>query len=204
MFARFTVIPLNSTTLACAAKSSVAHYMVAVSGRAQSPLAPYHPFGSEDLAAPWWTPCRGLRLPPAITRPIVAASILASRARHCRGGRESGAVYGGTLAIGGPAYCHRCRWDDVLMQRLSFSAIIVKKDRSNGTSPISKDLQLRASGMPVIPGCMYDTQSLAAACRLLSAFLRACRGCVPVGHPTGLAISTLCARYGPQLFGVRT
>jgi L-fuculose-phosphate aldolase len=42
---------LNATALACAEKSIPAfHYMVAVAGGADIPLAPYATFGSEDLA----------------------------------------------------------------------------------------------------------------------------------------------------------
>src|SRR5882672_5288945 len=41
----------HATTLACAGKTVPSlHYMVTVSGRAEIPLTPYHPFGSKKLA----------------------------------------------------------------------------------------------------------------------------------------------------------
>jgi L-fuculose-phosphate aldolase len=108
----------HATTLACAGKTVPSlHYMVAVSGRAEIPLAPYHPFGSEELAAAVVDTLQGgYACLMANHGQIVAASSLARALAIAEEVEEQAAVYCGTLAIGGPRLLSPLQMDDVLQR----------------------------------------------------------------------------------------
>jgi len=93
-----------ATTLACANKPIPAlHYMVAVSGGASIPVAPYATFGSAELAE---TVCEALAGQYAALMAnhgqIVAAPSLKAALLIAEEVEEQAAIYWGTLAIGGP------------------------------------------------------------------------------------------------------
>lgn len=94
----------HATVLACAGRNIPAlHYMVAVAGGAQVPLAPYATFGTPELASAIVDTLDGYRAclmanhgQIAIGRSLGEALAIADEVE------EQAAVYCGTLAIGGP------------------------------------------------------------------------------------------------------
>ena len=107
-----------ATTLACAGKSIPAmHYMVAVSGGPGVPLAPYHPFGSRELAAAVVEALAGgSACLMANHGQISAAGSLARALSIAEEIEEQAAVYFGTLAIGGANLLTAEQMDDVLQR----------------------------------------------------------------------------------------
>lgn len=105
-----------ATILACAGKPIPAmHYMVAVSGRPQIPVAPYHAFGSAELAAAVVeTLSGGFACLMANHGQIVCAGSLGRALAIAEEIEEQAAVYWGALAIGGPKLLTAEQMDDVL------------------------------------------------------------------------------------------
>ena len=108
----------HATTLACAGKTVPSlHYMVAVGGRAEIPLAPYHPFGSEELAAAVVDTLQGGYACLMANHGQIAAAASLSRALAiAEEVEEQAAVYWGTLAIGGPRLLSSLQMDGVLQR----------------------------------------------------------------------------------------
>jgi len=106
----------HATILACAGRAIPAiHYMVAVGGRAKIPLAPYHLFGSEELAtAVVETLQGGNACLMANHGQIVAASNLARACAIAEEVEEQAAVYFGALSIGGPQLLSSSQMDEVM------------------------------------------------------------------------------------------
>lgn len=111
-----------ATTLACAGKAIPSmHYMVAVSGGPHVPLAPYHPFGSAELAEAVVTALAGgAACLMANHGQIAAAMSLARALAIAEEIEEQAAVYFGTLAIGGAQLLSREQMDDVLERFRSY------------------------------------------------------------------------------------
>jgi L-fuculose-phosphate aldolase len=107
-----------ATILACAGKSIPSlHYMVAVGGRSIVPLAPYHPFGSEELAKAVTEAMQGgFACLMANHGQIAAGSSLSRALAIAEEIEEQAAVYCGTLAIGGPQLLSAAQMDDVLQR----------------------------------------------------------------------------------------
>ena len=105
-----------ATTLACAGKAIPAmHYMVAVSGGPGVPLAPYHPFGSVELAAAVVEALAGgAACLMANHGLITAAGSLARALAIAEEIEEQAAVYFGALAIGGAKLLSGEQMDEVL------------------------------------------------------------------------------------------
>jgi L-fuculose-phosphate aldolase len=105
-----------ATILACAGKAIPSlHYMVAVSGGAQVPLAPYYPFGSEELAVAVAEALQGGHACLMANHGQIAASTSLARALAIAEEiEEQAAVYCGTLAIGGPRLLSQQQMDEVL------------------------------------------------------------------------------------------
>ncbi len=94
----------HATILACAGRGiPPIHYMVGVSGRASVPLAPYAPFGSDELAGLVVEAMDGgfaclmanhgqITIGRTVARALAVAEEM----------EEQAAIYWGTLAIGGP------------------------------------------------------------------------------------------------------
>jgi len=119
----------HATTLACAGKTVPSlHYMVAVSGRAEIPLAPYHPFGSEELAAAVVDTLQGgYACLMANHGQIVAAASLTRALAVAEEVEEQAAVYWGTLAIGGPRLLSPLEMDEVLQRFRDYGQEGVKR-----------------------------------------------------------------------------
>ncbi len=107
-----------ATILACAGKSIPSlHYMVAVGGRSIVPLAPYHPFGSEELAKAVTEAMQGgFACLMANHGQIAAASSLSRALAIAEEIEEQAAVYCGTLAIGGPRLLSEEQMTEVMLR----------------------------------------------------------------------------------------
>jgi L-fuculose-phosphate aldolase len=105
-----------ATILACTGRSIPSiHYMVAVGGRADVPLAPYHPFGSAALADAVVTTLHGGYSCLMANHGQIAASTSLMRALSIAEEiEEQAAVYVGALTIGGPNILSSEQMDDVL------------------------------------------------------------------------------------------
>nr|WP_255696844.1 class II aldolase/adducin family protein [Sandaracinobacteroides sayramensis] len=106
----------HATTLACAGKPiPPLHYMVAVSGGASVPVAPYATFGSDELAREVVSTLDGRRACLMANHGLIA---LGPSLRHALAiaeeVEEQAAVYWGTLAIGGPVLLNDAQMADVL------------------------------------------------------------------------------------------
>ena len=108
----------HATILACAGREIPSlHYMVGVSGRARVPLAPYRPFGSEELAEVVAEAMDGGYACLMANHGLIAAAPRLDRALAiAEEMEEQAAVYWGTLCIGGPTLLDQAQMDDV-MQR---------------------------------------------------------------------------------------
>jgi L-fuculose-phosphate aldolase len=106
----------HATILACTGRSIPAiHYMVAVGGRAQIPIAPYRPFGSAELAeAVVETLAGGRACLMANHGQIAAAGSLMHALAIAEEVEEQAAVYWGALAVGGPQLLTDAQMDEVL------------------------------------------------------------------------------------------
>ena len=105
-----------STILACAHREiPPLHYMVAVSGGASVPVAPYATFGSEELAAGVVETLEGryaclmanhglITLAPALPLAMAIAEEI----------EEQAAVYCGTFAVGGPKLLEEAEMERIL------------------------------------------------------------------------------------------
>lgn len=111
-----------ATVLACAHRSiPPLHYMVAVAGGSSVPLAPYHPFGTVELArAAADVLGTGQACLLANHGLIVVAGNLGRALAIAEEIEEQAAVYWGTLAIGGPALLSAEQMDDVLRRFKSY------------------------------------------------------------------------------------
>lgn len=108
----------HATILACSNRPIPAvHYMVGVSGGPNVPVAPYHPFGSEDLAQAMVAALAGgyaclmanhgqIALAPSLWRALAIAEEI----------EEQAAVYWGALMIGGPTLLTDNQMADVLLR----------------------------------------------------------------------------------------
>ncbi|THD58859.1 class II aldolase/adducin family protein [Phenylobacterium sp.] len=106
----------HATILACAGKPIPAvHYMVGVGGGSGVPIAPYEPFGSDDLARVVAETLEGrfaclmanhglIAVAPSLGRAMAIAEEI----------EEQAAVYWGTLAIGGPNLLSEAQMTDIL------------------------------------------------------------------------------------------
>ena len=107
-----------ATILACTGRPIPSlHYMVAVSGRSEVPVAAYHPFGSNELArAVVQTMEGGSACLLANHGQIAASSSLPRALAIAEEIEEQAAVYWGALAIGGPKLLTSAQMDDVLQR----------------------------------------------------------------------------------------
>lgn len=108
----------HATILACAGKPIPAvHYMVGVAGGDGVPIAPYAPFGSDELAAAVVETLAGrlaclmanhglIAVAPSLNRALAIAEEI----------EEQAAVYWGTLAIGGPQLLSEAQMADILQR----------------------------------------------------------------------------------------
>jgi L-fuculose-phosphate aldolase len=105
-----------ATILACAGKPIPAvHYMVGVSGGSSVPVAPYAPFGSDDLAQIVAETLEGRAACLMANHGLIVASTSLNRALAIAEEiEEQAAVYWGTLAIGGPNLLSETQMDDIL------------------------------------------------------------------------------------------
>ncbi len=112
----------HATILACTGRSIPSlHYMVAVGGRVDVPLAPYHPFGSEELAAAVVTTLAGGNACLMANHGLIAASFSLARALAIADEiEEQAAVYWGALAIGGAQPLSAEQMEDVLERFRSY------------------------------------------------------------------------------------
>lgn len=106
----------HSTILACAHREiPPLHYMVAVSGGPNVPVAPYATFGSEELAEGVVRTLDGRFACLMANHGLIALgpklSVAMAIAEEIE---EQGAVYCGTLAIGGPKLLDRAEMDRIL------------------------------------------------------------------------------------------
>ncbi len=108
----------HATILACAGKAIPSlHYMVGVCGRPSVPLAPYHPFGSVELAEAVADAMDGGYACLMANHGLIAAAGKLDRALAiAEEMEEQAAVYWGTLSIGGPTLLSDEQMSDV-MQR---------------------------------------------------------------------------------------
>lgn len=106
----------HATILACVGRSIPAiHYMVAVSGRSEIPVAPYDTFGSRELADTVVATLQGgYACLMANHGQIAIAPNLAHALAIAEEVEEQAAVYWGTLAIGGPRLLTESQIDAVL------------------------------------------------------------------------------------------
>jgi len=111
-----------ATTLACAHRTiPPLHYMTAVTGAGEILLAPYEPFGSEDLARAIVETLDGrLACLMANHGQIAVASTLDKAMLIATEVEEQAAVYHGTLAIGGPRVLSDAQIDDVMERFASY------------------------------------------------------------------------------------
>jgi L-fuculose-phosphate aldolase len=105
-----------ATILACAGKPIPAvHYMVGVSGGSSVPVAPYAPFGSDELAQIVAQTLEGRAACLMANHGLIVASTSLNRALAIAEEiEEQAAVYWGTLAIGGPNLLSEAQMDDIL------------------------------------------------------------------------------------------
>jgi L-fuculose-phosphate aldolase len=105
-----------ATILACAGKPIPAvHYMVGVSGGSSVPVAPYAPFGSDELARIVAETLEGRHACLMANHGLIVASTSLNRALAIAEEiEEQAAVYWGTLAIGGPNLLSQAQMDDIL------------------------------------------------------------------------------------------
>jgi L-fuculose-phosphate aldolase len=106
----------HATILACVGRSIPAiHYMVAVSGRGEIPVAPYDTFGSRELADAVVTTLQGGYACLMANHGQIAIGVnLALALAIADEVEEQAAVYWGTLAIGGPTLLTQSQINDVL------------------------------------------------------------------------------------------
>jgi L-fuculose-phosphate aldolase len=106
----------HATILACTGRSIPSiHYMVGVGGRHEIPVAPYHRFGSLDLAqAVVQTLQGGFACLMQNHGQIVASTSIARALAIAEEVEEQAAIYWGALAIGGPQLLTSTQMDDVL------------------------------------------------------------------------------------------
>jgi L-fuculose-phosphate aldolase len=127
-----------ATVLACAGRPIPAiHYMVAVSGRAEIPLAPYRLFGSEELAAAVVEALQGGNACLMANHGQIAASSSLGRALAIAEEiEEQAAVYCGALAIGGPKLLSPEQMQEVMQKFRSYGQRGMRQDtvqtKSNG------------------------------------------------------------------------
>lgn len=112
----------HATILACAGKPIPAmHYMVAVSGGASVPVAPYATFGSVELAEAVVDALDGRYAALMANHgQIVAAPNLDFALAIAEEIEEQAAVYWGTLAIGGPSLLADEEMDRILTRFRSY------------------------------------------------------------------------------------
>jgi L-fuculose-phosphate aldolase len=124
----------HATILACAGRSIPAiHYMVAVGGRAQIPLAPYHPFGSAELAEAVVEALAGGRACLMANHgQIAAAGSLMRALAIAEEVEEQAAVYWGALAVGGPQLLSEPQMEEVLRRFAQYGQRDAKDDQSSG------------------------------------------------------------------------
>ena len=105
-----------ATILACAGKPIPAvHYMVGVSGGSSVPVAPYAPFGSDELAQIVAETLEGRAACLMANHGLIAVSTSLNRTLAIAEEiEEQAAVYWGTLAIGGPNLLSEPQMDDIL------------------------------------------------------------------------------------------
>jgi L-fuculose-phosphate aldolase len=108
----------HATILACVGRSIPAiHYMVAVSGRGEIPVAPYDTFGSRELADAVVATLQGGYACLMANHGQVAIGVNLARALAIADEvEEQAAVYWGALAIGGPTLLTQSQINDVLAQ----------------------------------------------------------------------------------------
>jgi len=106
----------HATILACAGKPiPPLHYMIAVSGRSDVPLAPYRLFGSLELAQAVAEAMDGGRACLMANHGLItAAEGLAHALAIAEEIEEQAAVYCGCLAIGGPNLLSEARMAEVM------------------------------------------------------------------------------------------
>ncbi|MBS0362084.1 MAG: class II aldolase/adducin family protein, partial [Proteobacteria bacterium] len=108
----------HATILACAGKPiPSAHYMVGVGGGADVPIAPYAPFGSDELAQSV-AETLGTRFACLMANHgLIAVSTSLPRALAIAEEiEEQAAVYWGALAIGGPKLLTEDQMADILQR----------------------------------------------------------------------------------------
>jgi L-fuculose-phosphate aldolase len=107
-----------ATILACAGRPIPAvHYMVGVSGGSSVPVAPYAPFGSDELAQIVADTLDGRHACLMANHGLIAVSTSLGRTLAIAEEiEEQAAVYWGTLAIGGPNLLTEPQMDDILQR----------------------------------------------------------------------------------------
>jgi L-fuculose-phosphate aldolase len=112
----------HATILACAGLSiPPLHYMVGVSGKSSVPLAPYHPFGSFELAEAVADAMDGGSACLMANHGLIAASRTLDRALAiAEEMEEQAAVYWGTLCIGGPKLLNDDQMAEVMTRFRSY------------------------------------------------------------------------------------
>ena len=112
----------HATILACAGRPiPPTHYMVAVGGKAQVPLAPYATFGTDALAEGVARTLDGGSACLMANHGLIVASTSLERALAiAEEVEEQAAVYWGTLAIGGPNVLSDDQMAEVLEQFRSY------------------------------------------------------------------------------------
>ena len=108
----------HATILACAGRAiPPMHYMVAVGGKAQVPLAPYATFGTDALARGVVEALDGGYACLMANHGLIVASTSLDRALAiAEEVEEQAAVYWGTLAIGGPNVLSDSQMAEVFQQ----------------------------------------------------------------------------------------
>ncbi|QUD88616.1 class II aldolase/adducin family protein [Phenylobacterium montanum] len=108
----------HATILACAGRPIPSlHYMVGVSGRPTVPLAPYHTFGTVELADAVAEAMDGGYACLMANHGLIAAAPKLDRALAiAEEMEEQAAVYCGTLAIGGPVLLSEGQMAEVMQQ----------------------------------------------------------------------------------------
>jgi L-fuculose-phosphate aldolase len=111
-----------ATILACAGKPiPPMHYMVAVGGRGEVPLAPYHTYGSDELAAAVVQSLDGGYACLMANHGLIAGSTSLTRALAIAEEiEEQAAVYWGSLAVGGPKLLSDTQMQEVLERFRSY------------------------------------------------------------------------------------
>ncbi len=108
----------HATILACAGRPiPPMHYMVAVGGKAQIPLAPYATFGTDALAEGVARTLDGGHACLMANHGLIVASTSLERALSiAEEVEEQAAVFWGTLAIGGPNVLSEAQMGEVFQQ----------------------------------------------------------------------------------------